>query len=815
MQTLYTMQDEWGRFHAATAIEIQAVPRQFPPSFFSGALAGCEAQEASLEIACISDEGQRGARLVFILRQDGRNPRLISRDLNLRRQALAERLERMGFSLRTLDVDGCLALADRMAARRDAALCYPGENLRRVRFCYAPGGYDALMPIDLSELTDAVARHGGAGFSVQMLATRMLSREVELIRDNLAWLDTRMDNPEAMSAKKAFGAALSLSEGPLYYVSIIVWGGELAMQQMVSYMRQRGFTTHTLPMNLLSERDYLLEAPAALANYSARACHALARGIVLPKACERLNHLASPRLLGALLFPGNGMPAPRGLKVNRVPEDDAPLPPFLTGNGVALGKRASGAQAVSMPADRWARHAAVVGMPGTGKTTFLFQLLHQFSRLKIPFLAIEPTKTEYRALMEAIADLKVYTPGNSNVAPLMFNPFLPPPGVPLERYLPSLETAFLTAFSMHSPLDVIFPEVLRGCYTRYGWRMHSTSDSPEARPFGMRDFIAVFREEARQSGYDGESRANLESGGVYRFQSLLNTNGVLFDTDRPLPLGELLKRPVLIELDAIGNPEQKSLLLFLLMVQLNLAIRRDQAPDGHLKNVIMIDEAHVLLGRDGKTRDARDADPTGRAAAFLQQMVLENRAYGTGMIFADQSPGSLGTQIIGNADIQVMFRLSNADDRRMLGENLDLPRELTEAIEALPVGQCYLQAQGLERPIRLVTPDARADLGLKATLPDDAVRERYGRVPTPFNACACGHCDIGIRNEAEYIARSIADAHRQVLSDDQKAEEFIRRDMMRLLEQAVEGSANRDRLLNCAKMFLVRRVSDLIARGAQ
>lgn len=84
------------------------------------------------------------------------------------------------------------------------------------------------------------------------------------------------------------------------------------------------------------------------------------------------------------------------------------------------------------------KHALVVGMPGTGKTTFSVHLLLQMYRKGIPFLAIEPTKTEYRALIDRIPDLQIFTPGKNKVSPFVMNPFLPPKGITVEQYIPSL-----------------------------------------------------------------------------------------------------------------------------------------------------------------------------------------------------------------------------------------------------------------------------------------------------------------------------------------------------------------------------------------
>ena len=122
------------------------------------------------------------------------------------------------------------------------------------------------------------------------------------------------------------------------------------------------------------------------------------------------------------------------------------------------------------------KHCLIVGMPGFGKTTFSVNLLLQFYDKGIPFLAIEPTKTEYRGMIDRVEKLQVFTPGNNRVSPFVINPFIPPRGITVEQYIPSLVTAFQTAFSMPSPLDVIFLKAIRTCYLQYGWNANCVGD---------------------------------------------------------------------------------------------------------------------------------------------------------------------------------------------------------------------------------------------------------------------------------------------------------------------------------------------------
>lgn len=113
------------------------------------------------------------------------------------------------------------------------------------------------------------------------------------------------------------------------------------------------------------------------------------------------------------------------------------------------------------------------------------------NKTAIPFLAIEPTKSEYRSLIDDIKDLQIFTPGKNTVSPYIINPFLPPTGVTVESYVPSLMSAFKAAFSMPDPLPDIFLSAINDCYNEYGWKTDSTKDDPTVQRFGLYEFITL------------------------------------------------------------------------------------------------------------------------------------------------------------------------------------------------------------------------------------------------------------------------------------------------------------------------------------
>ena len=105
----------------------------------------------------------------------------------------------------------------------------------------------------------------------------------------------------------------------------------------------------------------------------------------------------------------------------------------------------------------------ITGPPGSGKTTAVFNVLVQLARHGVPFLVIEPAKTEYRALRmmsdhpdpdvrAMAADVRIYSPGNDGVSRFRFNPFDYPNGITLDEHISQVLACFEAAMPMGGPL---------------------------------------------------------------------------------------------------------------------------------------------------------------------------------------------------------------------------------------------------------------------------------------------------------------------------------------------------------------------------
>ena len=458
-----------------------------------------------------------------------------------------------------------------------------------------------------------------------------------------------------------------------------------------------------------------------------------------------------------------------------------------------------------------AKHMLVVGTPGSGKTTFSVSLLDRLWKdHNIPFLVIEPAKNEYRALVQSIPDLQVFTPGKNFISPFVFNPFVPPKNVRLETYKSTLKTAFAAAVSMSTPLDKIFEESINNCYSDFRWLDTYTSDD-KGKTFNISDFIKCFQQTFDEIGYTGDAK-NIGRAGVVRLNSLVN----LFDNYFSIPIEDLLKKPTIIELAAIENADQKALIIALLLLSILAYVNANYVGEGGLKNVILLEEAHVLLDADTNAGQG-EANPSAIAQGLVKRMLAEIRSYGVGIIIADQSPRKVSTDVVALTDMKMVFRLVESADKQIIGDSTNMTESQIQRMSKLKPGEAFLFFNKLDEPEEVITPDYRLENNISISLSDDSIRELTtywkdkAKKLKPYPQCdycaACNHtCNYSRRVLAREIARRI---YTKSFKPDSKDFELVSRvfgQITKLVKAELNDEPLTPELMACVKVHLWRKI---------
>ena len=383
---------------------------------------------------------------------------------------------------------------------------------------------------------------------------------------------------------------------------------------------------------------------------------------------------------------------------------------------IALGHEPDRPVPARIPLSQLNKHLFVAGVTGSGKTTTLVEILCQLTEQDIPFLIIEPSKREYRGLIahpDLCRRLRIYTCGDDDLSPLKLNPFEFDRGrVRLDEHLGMLEACFKGALPLFSPLTEILLQTLQQAYLDRGW---DEMDDDRRAPFpAMRDLLGALDRVLDDFQYSDRIALDLRTAARVRLASLTQRAvGRVFDSAVALPpVEELLAHPTLIELDKLSQEHANLVTLFLLQA-INRHLRVNPDAGGGLRHVLVIEEAHNIVGTHGTVSGGENsADPRAEAAAFMVKMLAEVRALGMGIIIADQTPAAVAPEVLKNTGVKVVHRTVSGDDRDCLAEAMLLDPAQSDELARLVRGECFLYHEHLYGP-------QRARVALQASRKDD------------------------------------------------------------------------------------------------
>lgn len=422
-----------------------------------------------------------------------------------------------------------------------------------------------------------------------------------------------------------------------------------------------------------------------------------------------------------------------GLQV--APSAEFHAPPSTEGEielGEVVNLSGNNGRRLKVPLDQLTKHVFVTGMTGSGKTTSCFSLLLQLNRLGVPFLVVEPVKSEYRSLLASIPGLQVFTIGDEETAPFRLNIFEPPPGVKVQAHLESLEAVWNASFVSYAPLPYVVKQVFAETYRACGWDVRRNL---RGRPVTSEDVQRQVEKVVRGLGYESRVTMDVEAALKTRLASLtLGGKGPLFGSVSSTPLDVVISRPTVVELKDIQNDEEKAFVAALLLMNV-AALAQARGTSKHLRHFTLIEEAHRLLPNVSTQKgDPESADPRRRMVEQFGNMLAELRAYGEGLAAVEQIPTKILPDAIKNTATKIVLRVPAEDDREAMAGAMNASEVQAAVFTALKPGEAVLSIEGHPVPVRVEVEDVVARLGVPVGEVTDAdVRKRmaafYARNP--------------------------------------------------------------------------------------
>ncbi|WP_192764145.1 ATP-binding protein [Actinomadura algeriensis] len=358
------------------------------------------------------------------------------------------------------------------------------------------------------------------------------------------------------------------------------------------------------------------------------------------------------------------------------------------------------------------RHVFVTGATGAGKSQTVRHLLEQLTRAGVPWLAIEPAKSEYAAMAGRIADLggpvTVVNPSDPGSVPLSVNPLAPEPGYPVQAHIDMVRALFQAAFDAEEPFPQIMAQALQRVYEANGWDVVTGAGVPGSLIEPAVPTLEQLQNAALQViqdvGYGRELMADVQGFVDVRLRSLrIGSAGRFFEGGHPADIGGMLRDNIVLAIEDVANDEDKAFLMGTLIIRIveHLRMReRRRGPERGpaLRHVIVIEEAHRLLRNRGPERGS------SHAVELFAGMLAEIRAYGEGIIVAEQIPTKLVPDVIKNTALKVVHRLPAHDDRHQVGAAMNLDADQSREVVSLRPGVAAVFADGMDRPLRVRVP---------------------------------------------------------------------------------------------------------------
>ena len=445
------------------------------------------------------------------------------------------------------------------------------------------------------------------------------------------------------------------------------------------------------------------------------------------------SYLTSEELASIAAPPSENLP---GYEIRRTPAlslTDAH--PIVPGEGHSLGhvcdhgRPLEGVNVHLGPTDL-IKHLFVCGLTGAGKTTTVKEIL---AASDVPFLVLESAKRDYRQLLgySSLEErLRIYTPGDTSIAPLQLNPFHIMPNVRAGVHIDYLKAIFNASFSLYGPMPYIVEQCLHNIYLKRGWDlttgMHPQLSDPDGQPDEQRyeekesrcyfPTLLDLRDEVQEYvrsrlDYRGELSDNIRTAIITRLDSLaVGSKGQLFNSSEPPHIKDLLDYPTVLELDALSDDDDKAFVVGLLLTFIS-EYRQTKDParnpydikqGARLRHILVIEEAHRLLKNVTQERQSEHlGNPRGKAVEFFANVISEMRSMGQGVAVVEQIPSKLLPDVIKNTNTKIVHRLVSRDDQALLASTLGLEEHEAIYLTSLQTGHALYAREGMQRPIEV------------------------------------------------------------------------------------------------------------------
>lgn len=442
----------------------------------------------------------------------------------------------------------------------------------------------------------------------------------------------------------------------------------------------------------------------------------------VPSGAAASPFCGSTELLAALARPPDSeIP---GIRLALRPDFD--VTPEVTGAAMTLGdildRNRMPAGPFMLPLESVNRHVFVCGATGAGKSQTVRSLLEAATRRHIPWLVVEPAKAEYRRMANRVPGAQVIRIriGEPDDVAAGLNPLEPAAAngtrFPLQTHADLVKALFIASFRSEEPFPQVVSAGLTLAYEEAGWDLVLGEPAKACAVYpALADLQRAAERVVTEIGYSQRVTDDVLGFIRIRLASLRQgTTGRFLESGHQIDFARLLRKNVVLEIEDVGDDADKAFLMGTVLIRLAEHLRLTHrglppppAGGAVLSHLTVVEEAHRLLRRP-EAPGATGAAVTGAAGHAVEMfagLLAEIRAYGEGLVIAEQIPARLVPDVIKNTAVKITHRLPAADDREAVCATMNATPEQSRYLVTLPPGQAAVCADGMDFPILVKIED--------------------------------------------------------------------------------------------------------------
>ena len=305
-------------------------------------------------------------------------------------------------------------------------------------------------------------------------------------------------------------------------------------------------------------------------------------------------------------------------------------------------------------------HVGIHGDTRSGKTKTSILINAQLVRGGVNPLLIVPFKPkEHRVLADISDEWRIYSVGNPDAAPLAYNGFNLPTNVLLSKWIPRVIVALCSSMPNSDVVKMHVDDVVRHAFRKCGWDVRGNK---VGRPVMLRDLWDAMVEVSAWVGYGQEVHQNIGGALESRLRSLIRNPVIvsLFNTKTGITVEELLAHPTIIEIDRLSYDDKQ---LFMALLTAAVSEYYLANPRQQVENVLVLEEAHILLRRSKSTGD--DVTSHDEVITSINEMLRTIGGTGLGLITMEQMPSTMDPESLRLPVSSIIHSLTAEQERRL------------------------------------------------------------------------------------------------------------------------------------------------------